>query len=647
MRYISLMVGSILALASCNEVKFSGNAGEGAGTLTAGFQDSVITIFENMGAGTVGIDFSHSLPQSATLVLAVAEEENMQENKDYFVPAKELSVPAGEKSTEVNFSVVDDNVSNDARSFTLRLVSLNGGVIDEAASKVKVKVLDDESDVAVGFEATAMTVNERESGSNEPSYLCQIPVKVFGTLRKPLQFKVAVHALDNENAAVENVNFRLPESVFVVEDANAEISIPVEIIDDEEVNTDRVFALDIVSVSGGEVYTFQRRCMVTIKNDDMGIFFGVTEMKAEERAGVVKIPVKLTNVTEVPVEFTLACGGSAVEDTDYSVTKTWTIEAGKDNVEVEVELKDLAGITPDRVLELQFAQVTQDVQIFEIGKSCSLNILDCSTPVNFAYANRSILNDSTTLTLPVTLSEPLGHDVTFKVNVTAREGISEDQAVVENAEVTIPAGSVNVAVRLALKKLAFKSKAGFQVEISDVYGATVEENICTVSKYFKFETNDLAIVNFTSEEKTGEPAGGGCAVHAIDGNTNTYWHSIWSGGNPQLPEGIVVQLPDNMIVMRIDIVRRVSTSNKDLREMKLYLSETTTEFLRGDDGSAWGDPIGILEWPNEASGQVEPNTRRLELPVGLAGKYLKLSCTQSWRNSNVQIAEVMVYGYTK
>jgi len=641
------MVGSFLALASCNEVKFSGDTGEGTGILTAGFRDSVITIFENTGTGAVKVDFSRPLSQSTTLVLTVAEEENLQENKDYFVPVKELTVQAGEKSAEVGFSVVDDNIANDVRSFTLKMVSLNGGVLDTAASRVKVKVLDDESDIAVGFEATALTVNEREPGSSEASYLCRIPVKLFGTLRKPLQFKVAVHAMEGENAAAENVNFRLPESVFVLEDAAAEIYVPVEIIDDGEVNTDRVFALDITDVSGGEVYTFQRRCMVTVKNDDLGIYFGMTEMKAEERAGWVKIPVKLTDAAVEPVTFTVACGGSAVEEVDYNVSKTWTIEPGEDHVEIEVELKDVAGVTPDRMLELQFEQVAQGVQIFDIGKSCSLDILDCNMPVSFVSGSKFVLNDSTALSLPVALSEPLEHDVTFKVNITAREGISEDQAVVENAEVTIPAGSVHAAVRLALKKLAFKTKASFQVEIGDVFGATVENSLCTVSKYFKFETDDLAIADFSSEEKTGEGAGNGCAVNAIDGATDKFWHSIWSGGSAQLPEGIVVKLPEHMTVMRVDVIRRVHASNRDLKEMKLYLSETTSAFLREDDGSAWGEPIGVLNWPDQPSADVEPNVRRLELPAGLAGKYLKLACTQSWRSPNVQIAEVVVYGYTE
>lgn len=648
MRYISLFIGGILALSACNEVKFAGNGSETGGVLTAGFRDTLITVFENAGADKLAIDFSQALAQDAKVTVAVAAEENMQENKNYFITAKELAVAAGARSADIEYALVDDNEANDSRSFTLKLMSVNGGVIDGQRAAARVKVLDDESDVAVGFETTALTVAERESGETAgESYRCEIPVKIYGTIRKPLQFKVALLPMEGSNAAVENVNFRLLQSVFVVENATDAISVPVEIIDDAEVNADRMFTLDITEVTGAEMYTQQKRCIVTIQNDDMGIYFGKIEMEAEERAGIVKIPVKLTGITDQPIAFTMGCTGSAVEGTDYSLEKTWTIEAGKDSIEIEVELKNLEERSPDRALELQFAQVPENIQVFDRGKNCTLKILDCSSLLSFEQTDKMILNDSTRLLLPIALSNAVEHNVTLKVTVTAREGISEEQASVVNSEITIPAGSVNTQVELALRKLTLKNKAHFKVEISDVYGATASENVSTVSKYYKYQTTDLAIASFTSEEKTGEPTGGGCAVHAIDGNTNTYWHSIWSGGNPQLPEGIVIKLPDNLVIMAVDVVRRVHASNKDLREMKIYLSESTTEFLRDDDGTSWGEPLGVLDWPNTASADVEPNTRHLELPAAREGKYLKLSCTQSWRNSNVQIAEVIVYGYSK
>ncbi|MDE6451023.1 MAG: hypothetical protein K2L23_01795 [Odoribacter sp.] len=236
--------------------------------LTAGFRDTLVTVSENAGVGKLAIDFSQTLAQETKVTVMVSAEENMQENKDFFLTSKILSVAAGEKSVDVEYALVDDNEVNDGRGFTLKLVALNGGSIDEKRADVKIKVLDDESEVAVGFEKTEMTVQEREPGSQEEFYCCQIPVKVFGTIQKPIQFKVVVRELDEQNEAVEGVHFRLVESVFVLNNATDVVSVPVEIVDDNEVNTDRVFALDIVEVVGAEVNTAYKRCVVMIENDD-------------------------------------------------------------------------------------------------------------------------------------------------------------------------------------------------------------------------------------------------------------------------------------------------------------------------------------------------------------------------------------------
>lgn len=646
MRYISLFIGGILALSACNEVKFTGNGSEAGGVLTAGFRDSLVTVFENAGTGnTVAIDFSRELNQETRVRVAVAAEENMQEGTDYLITAKELDVAAGAASAAIEYALIDDNTANDSRSFTLKLMAVNGGVIDEGRASVRVKVLDDESDVAVGFGSTAMTVDEHETGE---AYRCEIPVELFGTWRKALQFKVAVLPTEGENAAVEGVHFRLLQDVFVVENATDPISVPVEIIDDGEVNADRVFTLDISEVTGGEIYTQSKRCIVTIKNDDMGIYFGKTALEAEERAGTVKIPVRLTGVTDEPLSFTVACTGSAAEGTDYSMEKTWTIEAGQDSTEIEVNLTDRDGLSADRVLELAFGQLPENVQVYGRGTGCTLDILDCGSTVTLVgETSRMILNDSTRMVLPVSMSAAVAHDVVLTAAVTAREGLDERQVTVVNPQITIPAGSTTAQVELSLFSLPIKSKASFRLEITGAYGATAAGDACTVSKYYKYRTTDLSVTDFTSEEATGEGAGNGRAANAIDGNTGTFWHSIWAGGNPVLPEGMVLSLPDNIVVMGVEITRRIHASNADLKEVQIYLSDSQTKFLREDNG-AWGTSVGSLTWTNQGSTSAEPNTRRLLLDTPLEGKkYLKVSATQSWRNSNVSIAEIAVYGYTK
>ncbi len=81
MRYISLIIGGILALSACHdEVKFAGNHSETGEVLIAGFRDTLVSVFENVGTGKLTIDFSQALAQETILTVTVAAEENMQEN---------------------------------------------------------------------------------------------------------------------------------------------------------------------------------------------------------------------------------------------------------------------------------------------------------------------------------------------------------------------------------------------------------------------------------------------------------------------------------------------------------------------------------------------------------------------------------------
>lgn len=633
MRYISLFIGAVLALSACQEVKFSGNGGEN-GILTAGFRDSLVTVFENTGATRLVIDFSQKLVQKTKVTVAVAAEENMQEDKDYFIPVKEFSVDAGEQSVEVECVLVDDNKTNDSRSFTLRLASLNGGAVNEEHADVRVKVLDDESDVAVGFETTVMTVSERGSGAPAgESYRCEIPVKLYGTLHKPLQFRVDAIRAEGSNAAVEDVNFRLLQTVFVVENAEGKISVPVEILDDDKVNANRFFTLDIAEVTGGETYTQQKHCIVTIKNDDLGIYFGKATMEAEERAGKVKIPVKLTDVTEQPVTFTVKGTGTAVENTDYSLEKSWTIEAGQDSVELEVELLHAPGVQDDRVLTLAFAELGT-LQVFEEQPVCDVKILDVDTKVEFKYDVLGMRGSRGNLTVPVVLAAPLAHDVSLSLNSEFPEGV---EATVKNASVTIPAGETSAVFEVQVTKMMVER---FTMSIHpDVKGASASENPELVSQFGEIEEPwELTIAEYSSQQTSGEPAPSGFAAAAVDGDPATYWHSSWSPAT-ELPQYIVVQVPDNIRVGGVEVIRRLVTGNSDTKKAEISLS---------NDRKNW-DFQGTLEWDEPKSSDVSEHTSSMDFNHLQKGGYIKINVTET-RNSKrsfAQIAEVIIYGYAE
>lgn len=646
MRYISLFIGGILAFASCSEVKVSGNSEE-TGVLTAGFQDTVVTVFENVGTGSLNVNFSQTLVRDTRMAFAVVQEENVQEGKDYFLSSKEVMVAAGGKSAKVDYSLVDDMIANDLRSFTLKLRSVNGGVVEAGNSEVRVKILDDESDVAVGFGETEVTVKERETGSTASSFLYRIPVELFGTLSKPLQFKVMVSPLDSPDAAVENVNFSLPETTIVVEDATAGVTIPVEIIDDDAVNTDRIFALDITEVVGAELYTAQRRCIVTIQNDDQGVYFENAKMEAEERAGVVKVPVKVTNAGDRDMSFVLSCSGTAKEGEDYTLTKEYTIRAGETNVDVEVELKHVAGITPDRTLTLGFASVSSGLAVFEKQSTFDLKILDVDTEVGFSRDVLGVAATANRMQIPVTLAAALEHDVVLKVKVAALQGLQPEEVTISEPLVTIPKGKTEANVEIALKPSLVKGRLYFDVDIAEIYGASTTSSV-RIDKYFAYKGADLAIASYSSQEDGGgEAAPSGYAAAAIDGNEATYWHTNWTGGGSgskgSLPEGIVVELPDNFHLWKIELVRRVAKSNSDDKKALFYVSNTLTDWK----SSGWGNSLGTVTWEKCATEEREEHAVELLLPSAVPAGYLKIDITESHRNTNAQIAEVIVHGYTE
>ncbi|MDE5611622.1 MAG: discoidin domain-containing protein [Odoribacter sp.] len=631
MRYISLFIGAVLALSACQEVKF---AGYGNGTLTAGFRDTLVTVFENTGTNRLVIDFSQKLVRETKVTVAVVAEENMQEGKDYLLPFKEFSVAAGAQSVEVEYGLVDDNKTNDSRSFTLRLVSLNGGAVDEGHADVRVKVLDDESDVAVGFETTVMTVSERESGTPVgESYRCEIPVKVYGTLHKPLQFEVVALPSEGPDAAVEDEHFRLLQTIFVVENAEASISVPVEILDDDKVNADRLFTLDIVEVTGGETYTHQKRCIVTVKNDDLGIYFGKASVEAEERAGKVKVPVKLTQASEQPVTFVVECSGTAVEGTDYSLEKSWTIEAGQDSIELEVELLHASGVQDDRVLTLAFAGLGEDLQVFEKQPACDVTIWDVDTQVEFKYDVLGMRGTRGNLMVPVVLATPLAHDVSLSLNSEFPEGV---EAIVKNASVTIPAGETSAVFEVQVTKMMVER---FTMSIHpDVKGASASENPELVSQFGEIEEPWTLTIAEYSSQATNEPEPNGYATAAVDGDPATYWHSSWSPAT-ELPQYIVVQVPDNIRVGGVEVIRRLATTNSDSKKAEISLSK---------DRKNW-DFQGTLEWDEPKSSDVSEHTRSMDFNHLQKGGYIKINVTET-RNSTRsfgQIAEVIIYGYAE
>ena len=90
----------------------------------------------------------------------------------------------------------------------------------------------------------------------------------------------------------------------------------------------------------------------------------------------------------------------------------------------------------------------------------------------------------------------------------------------------------------------------------------------------------LMVVKVDSEETAGED---GKAANAVDGNTNTFWHTQWQDATPECPHEIIIKLtPPSRIKGFTYLPRQDDSENGTICDYEFYVS---------DDGKDFGQPV--------------------------------------------------------
>jgi len=104
--------------------------------------------------------------------------------------------------------------------------------------------------------------------------------------------------------------------------------------------------------------------------------------------------------------------------------------------------------------------------------------------------------------------------------------------------------------------------------------------------------------------------GGNEASKAIDGSTDTFWHTEWSGGTPNHPHEIVIDMAKTYMVTEVIYNTRCDGNmNGAIKDYEIYLS---------NDVNKWGSPVARGQFANTTAAQVATLAQPSE------GRYLRL-----------------------
>ncbi|MBN1126987.1 MAG: discoidin domain-containing protein [Sedimentisphaerales bacterium] len=103
--------------------------------------------------------------------------------------------------------------------------------------------------------------------------------------------------------------------------------------------------------------------------------------------------------------------------------------------------------------------------------------------------------------------------------------------------------------------------------------------------------------------------GEGFPEHAIDGKSDTFWHTTWSTGQPGHPHEIQVDLSKATSMAGFSYLPRQDMTNGRIRNYEFYVS---------DDGKSWGQPVSEGRFRNS------PALQKAMLDQPVTARYIRL-----------------------
>lgn len=481
----------------------------------------------------------------------------------------------------------------------------------------------------VEFENTSMSFRENAGE-------VVIPVILSGFAKEDVRVSVEVYTKNTKDTtAVEGVHFELPQKTITIPAGESIGEIPMTIINDNTVNTNRNFRLQITAIEGAEGARISQITRVTIVNEDFWPVaqFSASRYSVTEHEDLLVIPLTALGIFYQPMDVRVkVTDGTAIRGTNYEVSPTefHFEDSTRTEIRVTIPHQDLSE-------DLDF---TLDLEVLNggiVGKfgSAKVTIKDVRKIVRFGALKTVALKNANPIMVPVMFTGVRSpRDVTATIGVKYAADMADDAYTLEDNVLTCK-GDTTLYVKVRPKE-GITLPDGFELEIQDVQAGEISESVSTTTLSFtegeKIDptAKPWEALSWTSEEPTGESSGNnGHAYHMIDGNMNTFWHSKWADGSDNPPFEIVVDMNETIEVGKIGLYRR-QPSNASVHKATVEISK---------DKQNWEGGIGF----DFDAGGLSQNGLIKTLPVSVTGRYLRVTVTKC-DGTVASLAELTVWG---
>lgn len=348
-RYFKLLVALCFCSLMVGACKDLDNETEGnSGDIIASFGTPLLKTTENISPLQIPVVLSRPASHDVEVRVAVSKEDGAVEGTHYKFHSKEVTIAKGASAGYIEVDLMDDREINADRIFEVDLLEATGIKVSETNGVCKVVIRSDEGLPLLELGKNVISVGEDEG-------LLEIPVILSRRYTQDVSLKVYV--IDSTARQGEHFTILNPEIMIAAGDTS--VNIQVRLVNDNEINQDRIFLLRIADGKNAVVSEVYADCRVTIVNDDRASYISFTETKGEvfESGESFIIPVKIEGHPKTPVTVSFRMlGGTATEGTDFEFeSSTLTFPVGVKEKGLKVIIRNNDDVNKDRKIQIGFA----------------------------------------------------------------------------------------------------------------------------------------------------------------------------------------------------------------------------------------------------------------------------------------------------
>lgn len=354
--------------------------------------------------------------------------------------------------------------------------------------------------LALGF--TACDDDEGEAGGDNTGTVVAFATSTLKTMENatPLQIPVTLNnpgtqdvtvtlTIKSEEGAVENTHYVFHSKTITISAGNSIGYFFVDIVDDRDINPDRIFTVELTKAEGATVAENGKTCRVVIQSDEgyPALGFKNTLMSVDEDAGNIEIPVIISKpyTEDVTFKFLVKEGGSALNETHFIIDdqQEYTIPAGDTLVNIKAKIIDNDTLNQDVIFELRITEAS-NARISEIYQESKITIVneEKEAYVSFDITSRDVLENEGYVWIPVRVDGI--YKLPIKVTVETEDGtaISGQDYLLEENELLFTNNKMVDSIRIKiLDNDVVNKNTKFTVLISEVEGALIAEKNTTMT----------------------------------------------------------------------------------------------------------------------------------------------------------------------